>query len=315
MKNLIISITLALSFCLLAACQQEPSSKVRIGIVIPLEHNAMNEIVAGFSDSLKTLYPQPVTIHVKNAQNDMNLQHSIIQQINDSDDTLIVTIGLATTQMATAIVHQKPVIGLAAALSDNDRKACHIALVHDEIPSIKLLDFIKAAYPDLKNITLVHSSADKVFPEVKDTIASGKKLGITVTPIMANTLPDLTSVAAAIPANTQAIIVLKDHLIVSGISLLAKKANELHIPVITLDQGSVENGATFALAVHERDIGVEGAKLATAILQGKSPCELPIVEMEKLTLFINKKSSYPSTLTDTAKKLQYSVEFVKASET
>jgi putative ABC transport system substrate-binding protein len=320
MKNLIKSIALLTLASILAACEQDHSNVTRIGIVIPLEHNAMNEIISGFSDTLKQQYPKSIVLDVKNAQNDPNLQRSIIQQMNDNNDQFIVTIGLGATQMATAMVNEKPIIGLAAGLSDEDRKAhktCHVALVHDEISPAILLNLIKATNPEIKHVTLIHSSAEKVFPEVKIAVDAAKKIGINITPIMAATLPDLTSVAAAIPADSQAILVLKDNLIVSGISLLAKTAQQLHIPLISSDQGSVEAGAGFALGVHEREIGVDGAKLAILVLKGESPCELPVVEMKKLTVFVNEKalmqqSQNASQIEKAAKKIGYAFEITQS---
>jgi ABC-type uncharacterized transport system substrate-binding protein len=65
--------------------------------------------------------------------------------------------------------------------------------------------------------------------------------------------------------------------------------------------------------VHEKDIGVEAGKLAAAILLGKSACELPIVEMKKLTVFVNqssltKEQQSMSAITNAANTLHYQIE-------
>lgn len=312
----LVSALIAISLFSLAACHDNQSARIKIGIVVPLEHTAMKEIVAGFSDTLTTLYHQPVEIKVANAQSDNNLQRAIIQQMHDENYTLVAPIGTGATEMSLAMIHQQPIVSLAADISEHDRQQrhpCNIAIVDDEISPAQSIAFIHAVYPGIKNIALVHSTADKVFPEVKETIAAGKKYGIVITPVMAATLPDLTSAAQSLSSQTQAIFVLKDSLIVSGISTLAKVAQEHHIPLITSDQGSVQDGAGFALGVHEREIGVEGAKLAVAILQGKSACTLPIAKMKNLTVFINeaalKQESQPeATVIAAAKKSSYATE-------
>jgi putative ABC transport system substrate-binding protein len=304
----------------LSSCEQHASSKdsVTIGIIEPLEHTAMNQIVAGYTETLKKLYNKPVTIKVENAQNDANLERAIIQKMRDENYTLIVPIGVGATQMTLAMAHTQPVVSLASDLSDADRNKlnpCHVAVVHDEISAEQLLAFIHVIYPDITAITLIHSAADKVFPEVKDAIAAGKKYGISVKPKMVATLPELYSTAQSLPADTQGIFVLKDSLIVSGISTLQKIAAQKHIPLITSDEGSVQDGAGMALGVHEREIGVEGAKLSAAILNGKTACELPIVGMANLTVFINKKSlndeaqSLPPVM-DAAAKFNYNTDLV-----
>lgn len=301
-------------------CYASEPAPAKIGIIVPLEHVAMNEIVAGFSDTLHSLYPHPVKIEVKNAQNDLNIERAIIQQMRDTHETIIAPIGTDATRMSLATIHQQPIVSLAADFSQQDRtqlKSCNIAVVHDEIPGETSIAFIHAVYPEITQITLIHSSADKVFPEVKKIVAAGKKNNITVTPLMAATLPDLTSVAQSTPSTTQAIFILKDHLIVSGIGTLAKIAHNRHIPLITSDQGSVEGGAGFAIGVPERQIGVEGAKLVVAILEGKNPCDLPLVEMKKLTVFINQSALKQETqnlsaILSAAKKSGYQVDITDA---
>jgi putative ABC transport system substrate-binding protein len=306
----------------LMACQPEKSSQPKIGIIVPLEHTAMKEIVAGFSETLTNLYHQPVYIKVANAQSDNNLQRAIIQQMRDENYTMIVPIGTGATEMSLAIVHNQPIVSLAAKLSEHDREQrnpCNVALVRDEISSKKIIEFIHAVYPTIKNIALIHSAADKVFPEVNETISIGKQYGITITHIMAATLPELTSSVQSLPRETQAIFILKDSLIVSGISTLAKAASERHIPLITSDQGSVQDGAGFALGVHEKEIGVAGAKLASEILLGKPACALPIAEMKTLTVFINKKALFGETqneklISDAAAKFGYKIEFTDSTK-
>jgi putative ABC transport system substrate-binding protein len=311
--NRIIFILL-IFLAILPGCRPAPAGSVTIGIIEPLEHKAMTEIVAGFSDTLTSIYHKPVIIKIENAQNDPNLQRAIIQKMRAANYAMIIPIGVAATQMTLSMAHEKPVVSLASDLSQTDRVAfppCHAAIVHDEIPVQQLLAFIHAAYPTLTHLTLIHSAADKVFPQVKAAIAAGKKYGITVTDMMVATLPELYSVMQSIPSNTQGIFILKDNLIVSGIGTLAKTAALKHIPLITSDQGSVQDGAGFALGVHEREIGVAGAKLAAAVLNGQSICDLHIVEMDKLTVFINASALPDQTaVLNAAKQLNYQTEIV-----
>jgi putative ABC transport system substrate-binding protein len=315
---------LILAACCLAlsACKEQAKGTVTIGIIEPLEHKAMVEIVAGFTDTLKQSYAKPVIIKVENAQNDPNLQRAIIQRMLDANVDYIVPIGAGPTQMTLAMARGKAVVSLASDLPQAEREKlhpCNAAVVHDEISPTQLIAFIHAVYPQLKNITLIHSSADKVFPDVKKVIADSQKYGITVKPIMVSSLPELYSASLALPSQTDAIFILKDSLIVSGIGTLAKAAEQRHIPLITSDQGSVQEGAGFSLGVHERETGIQGAKLVTAALNGKPLCELPIVEMKNLTVFVNpnalqKESQNSSLLIAAAKQFHYVIEDVSKTQ-
>lgn len=296
MKLTIKFITL-LSFiiCLsinLTGCHS-PTNEKKIGIIVPLEHKAMNEIVSGLTETLNANLHTPLKFKVANAQGDLNIERAIIQQMKDENFDLIVPIGSGATQMSGAMIHEQPIVSLAASFTQEERenlKSCNIAIVHDEISSTDLIKFIHQAYPQLKRMVLVHSAADKVFPEVEESVEAGKELGMTIKPMMISALSELYSIVNNIPDDTQGLFVLKDSLVVSGISTLEKAAENRKIPLITSDQGSVQDGAGFSLGVHERDIGVEGAKLAAQVLSGKHPCNLPIVEMKQLIVFVNKKS-------------------------
>ncbi len=318
----ILFILLLVSF--MAACQNHsdkktsPEKNIKIGIIIPLEHKALRAIVAGFSEKLRTLYNAPVEIKVMNAEGDPNIMRAILQQMRDANYSMIVPVGTSATEMAESMIHNTPIVSLAADFSEDARhklNPCNIVCVHDEISSYKLLEFLHTAHPELKHLVLIHSAEDKVLPDVQKTVKAGFQVGIEVKPIMVATLPELVAALQSLPDNTQGIFILKDNLIASGAPTIAKMAADKHIPFYTSDQGSVQSGAGFALGVREKQIGEEGAKLAMAVLMDDSISTLSNVEMNKLTVFVNKNAlqleqQNLTGIQDAAKKLNYNVEYV-----
>lgn len=311
---------------LLSSCQQQPkteSGAKKIGVIIPLEHKAMDEIVAGFTETLKKSMPNTkLEFKIANAQGDLNIERAIIQQMNSGSYDLVVPVGITATQMALSMIHEKPIIGLAAHYTEEERstlKNCNITAVHDEIPPQQTIAFIHQVYPQLKNLTLIHSSEDKVFPQIKEAVASGEALGITVKPLLVPAMTELYSIAKAIPQDTEALFVLKDHTIASGISTLAMVANDKQLPLVTSDQDSVSIGGGFAVGVFERDIGVAGAAIAKEILDGQAVCTIPIVNMKELKVFINPKmlsleGQSVQLVTDAAKRNGFQVAMVGPKE-
>ena len=155
-------------------------------------------------------------------------------------------------------------------------------------PPSQIIKFIHAVYPDKKYLTIVYANNDKIIPQVAEAVAAANQLGIKMDKRMITTLPDLYSVAQSLSPTTEGIIVLKDVLVASGIATLANVANTQHIPLITADDGTVQNGAGFSVGVKEYDIGVAGANVAKRILeQHINPQTIPVVEMTKLAVFIN----------------------------
>jgi len=119
------------------------------------------------------------------------------------------------------------------------------------------------------------------------------------------------STAQAIPATTQGIVILKDIMIVSGINSLVKIAHDKKIPLMALDQSSVEEGADFAIGVYEKEIGEQGADIAASILANESFCKANLITMKKMHLFINKKSVLDkSNMEKAGKKFYYTPELI-----
>jgi putative tryptophan/tyrosine transport system substrate-binding protein len=291
-----------------------------IGIIVPMEHAALQAIIDGFKTTLQAEYKQKVVFHVGNAMGDTNLQRSIIQQFMNQKVDMFVPIGIASTQMTLSMVKEKPIVSLAASYSEADRKKRNprnITGVYDELGGTAQMTFVRGLFPNLKKMTLIHSNAEKIFQEVADITAIAEKEGITIQKLVVNTLPDLYSVSKTIAADSQAILVLKDHLIVSGIRTVAKAADDLKIPLVAADEGSISEGAAIALGVSENVIGAQGAKLAAQILNGKPIANFPMEDPARPNIFLNKAAAARQNLDITpvtayAKERQY--ELVEIAE-
>lgn len=239
-----------------------------VGILMPMDHNALREIVAGFKEKVRVQLPD-VNVKVQNANGDLNIQRAILQQFIHQKVDVIVPIGNAATQMTLSMVKEQAIVSLAAeVVKDRETlKISNITGVIDEIGPKKSLDFIKQMYPSIKKITLIYSNTEKIFPEVAVAVDYAKEQGINIQKKKIQALPDLLGLTAAIDKDAEAILILKDHMVVSGIQTLIREAEKRGIPIIASDEGSVKEGAAFALGVKERSIGEKGAELTVKILK------------------------------------------------
>ena len=287
-----------------------------IGIVVPLELPAMTQIVNGFEKTLTKESQTPVTFIVKNAQGDNTIQRAILQEFNTSAVNIVAPIGTDAAQMAMAIIRNKPIIGIAADdLKAQAQKANNpnVTGVNSHVSATARINFIHSALPNLKKLTLVYSSDDRIFSQVTQLETAAKKDHIELQKIMVSQLSDLYTLSKNIAPNTQAILILKDELIVSGINTLVQFAEQKKIPVIASDDGSVSKGAAFALGFSEYQTGVDAAKVALMIMQGKKAGEIPVYMMQQDYVFLNEASSKaqnlnPETIKKAAKKAGYTVQ-------
>lgn len=299
LKYSIKIIALSILGGLLLACSSDQEKPLTIGIIEPISHAALDEIVAGFKESFTEKYQKPVVIKVENAQNDLNLQRAIVQKMKDAHYDVVVPIGTTASQMAVKMLPTQTVVSLASSLSEHDRKQaknCNVAVVHDEISAQQLLGFVHQAFRSVQHVMLIHSADEKVFKEVDAAIVAGKSVGITVSKRMVSSLSELYTAAQSLPQDIDAILILKDNLIASGASTLAVAAKQKKILFIASDEGSVAQGADIALGVREKQIGIEGGNLVADILTSdKKACDLPIVEMTALSVFVNEEHAVIKT--------------------
>lgn len=266
------------------------NKSVTIGIVAPVAIPAMTQIIDGFKDELAKTYPGHIHFIVSNAQGDINIQRSILQQFKAKNVDMVVPVGTATAQMANAINTTQPIVSLAAQFTTKQRNRFrnkNITNILDEVKVSTQLKFIHTAFPHLKKLSLVYSPNDHIFPQVKQAQNIAKQYGIAIQPLMIQGLPQLYTVSKQIASDSQAIFILKDELVVSGINTLVKQAAQRKLILIASDDGSVQSGADFAVGVSEKMIGIGGAKLAMRVLQGMSPSKIPVHIMTHYQVFVS----------------------------
>lgn len=251
-----------------------PKSKTKplIGIIVPMEHKALTQIINGLKQELEG---QDIVCKVLNAQGDPNIQKTIINQLIQEKCDLFIPIGTATSQMTLNSAKGHKILCLAADPSVIDSKKNHQATLLDDTFSTKdSLSFLHTTFPQIKKISLVYSSSEKVSNELPILEESARLYGIEVQKLMVHSMPELYTISQSISLDSQAIFILKDHLIVSAIPTLAKQAEERGIFIMTSDEGSISSGGAFAIGIKESSIGIQGGKMIKTILQGISPQDI-----------------------------------------
>lgn len=253
----------------------------KVGVIVPLEHEAMTQIVDGIKESLADM---DVEIEVKNAHSDPNIMLALVKQMKDQDIDLIMPIGTSTSQMTISHIKNKPIVCVAA-MPDKTKNPL-VTGIYDEISISSSL----SRMPKINNIAIIYSASEKIAPEIDELKKYALQNGVILHLAMVQTLVELPMSVRSAPDDVQAFLILKDHLICSGINILNQEATKRFIPVISSDEGSVIKGATMAIGVKEKTIGVESGLLAKKILKGVSPGAIPYKTIDILEVFVNTKS-------------------------
>lgn len=265
----------------------------KVGIVVPIKHAALDDIVDGFRQTLQAEFDGPIKIEVQNGMGDINLQRSAINKFLNDKVSLLVPVTTGTTQMALSLAPKDmKLLFLAANIPPDSVVAkAHPDLmgVVDEIPISLQFDFMKKALPNLKKFTVIYSATDKIYDEVEALASLTKKAHIGLQKLMVQNLSELYTVSSRVDKDSQAIFILKDNVMASGIEALVQQANLLRIPLITSDEGTNKKGGAFAIGVVEADIGRQGGQMAASFFAGKMPSD-HIQYLNKIFVFINSEA-------------------------
>lgn len=306
-----ISIFVLSFFCLLSGCErQTPDTRTEIAVLVPLQHPAMDAIVAGLRAELAAgEYAERAHVTVYNAQADAALQSAILQQLKLKGTPIIMPIGTAATQMAVQQLPGRQIVHLAAKFEQEDRQPGQsVCGVLDELAPEASVDLAMALLPGLRKMTVIHSSADKVYPEIAALQARAASCGIEVQRLLVQAQSDLYTMGLQIAEDSEALLVLKDHLVVAGVATLSQFAQTHQIPLIAADEGSVKGGADLAAGVPEASIGRAGASLVKLILAGANAAELPIVRVDDIHLFYRPGCQERLPVCTAAEQLGYTAE-------
>lgn len=289
----------------------------KIAVIVPIQHKAMDDIVAGFKSKLKNSGDDKRVVEF-NAMGDINNITSVINQVSESYDYgVIIPIGTNATTIAINSTNTKPIIALASTIDENDRQELikkghnNITNVQDEIPVKTILSFITKL--GRNKVLLVYSNDERIQKQVDEAEKISVDYGLKIKKFNVVNSTDIYSITSAI-GDSECILVLKDHIIVSMINVLVEAAHEHSLPVITSDEGSIIASADLAIGVKESQIGELGAEILNEMIDGKKINEIPVKFIKKPIIFYKNISGNPlhlNNIKDIADEMDYDVEEVK----
>jgi len=274
----------------------------RIGTTQIVSHPALDAVVEGFKEAMAEegfVEGENVEYDVQNAQGDMPTASSIAQKFVSDDVDLIVSIATPTSQAAAKATTDIPIVfsavtdPVAAGLVENpDAPAGNVTGVSDMLPLQPHLDLIQALVPDAETIGLIYNAGEAnsaALIEKEKELAS--EMGFKTEEATAAKSAEVLAAAQSLIGRVDAISVLTDNTIVTGLESVVKVARENGIPLIAGDLDSVERGAAAAYAFDYKDHGRQTGRMVAKILRGQAISDTPVEYADDLRLAINPTSA------------------------
>jgi putative ABC transport system substrate-binding protein len=287
-------------------CGDRPT---RIAIFTPTTHPALEEIEAGFKETLAALSGDKKTCQFTtlNANGNRTLLQAQAHEIVMGDYDLVFTIGAGCSQMIAQLMRKKnnktphvfsAVDGREYAQSlqdintDADGKS-HSCGVYVEDDYAGEMDVLHALKPGVKNMLLVYDPTHGTgLEKYKDLIVGyNKNRGVTVHAVQVYQANEIQQKVSALLPSMDAVVVLTDNTVVTGIDVLINLCNHYGVTLCASDLASGKKGAAFAYGVTEYESGAGGAHLAHDILMcGKKPQELSPKAAADFRVIINRQT-------------------------
>lgn len=289
---------------ILTSCGKSEQNQIAIAILTPISHPSLEQIEKGFKETIEATNPGKYRFVTFNALGNKTLMRSEVETIAQQNYALVLTIGTSASQMTSEVFEKKNLETPIVFTCVNDPVTFNIVdseetpganvtgvkeMLHFEEELAALLHY----KPSIQKIVLVYNPNEpglqKDQKEV-DRILKQKNIELhTVEAFQTNEL--LAKVSPFMPT-ADALIVLKDNTVVSGLDVLVKLCNTHRIPLMASDLDSPDRGAAFGYGVYEVKFGIEGAKKALQILEeGKYPGSIPVTPVAEFTLRVNPQAA------------------------
>jgi putative ABC transport system substrate-binding protein len=275
----------------------------KIGVVFLLRHPAIDQGLDGFKAELarlQTSSDRRIEAEYVNAFGEPKNVHTIVGTFKDKNYDAVVALTTPCAQIAKQLVKERPVIfvgvsdpigaGLVASL---DHGTENVTGTMSKDPVFENLRLAVRLFPKLRRIGVLFNSVEansrSIIQSLNDQIAASNLPIILDTAAVSQTT-ELLAAGEKLVAETDALFLINDNLVVSSADLLIRLAQKAGKPIFASDTDSVKKGALFAYGLDYRDEGVAAAKMVVELLDGeKQPREIPVFVNTQYYLHANSR--------------------------
>jgi putative ABC transport system substrate-binding protein len=303
--NVLLFTTIAFNFSNKSSTQQAPIKKAKecnIAIMSLTESPLIEKIRTGFKDTINNESSLNARIRNYAANGDLNLARSQIKEVVQNKFDLIYTIGATYSKLAEEITTKKqhpiPIIfvGFPNPVEQDFATGNHITGITiqgtggDVSKQLDLLSYLK---PQTKHVLILYNATTNFFEtDVEKMINKLQERNILSTKLPIYNTKEIMQKASSQIQDVDAIITVRDNVILGALEGLIKLCNNHGITLYTSELESVEKGAAIGFGQNEYKTGVECAQKALQILRdGTNPSDIPTTTFYKPELRINRETS------------------------
>jgi putative ABC transport system substrate-binding protein len=289
------------------AVQAAPESK-HVAVTQIVEHPALDAVRKGVKDVLTEAgwnEGDNLKWDYQSAQGATATASQIAKKFAGDNPDIIVAIATPSAQAVVSSARQTNIV--FSAVTDPvgaklvkawDKPSKHVTGVSDLTPIDLHLAFIKEAMPQAKTLGVIYNPGEaNSVSLIKLVKKYGPAHDLKIIEAVSPKSADVQAAARSLLGKVDAIYLPTDNTVISAMEGIIKIAEQAKIPVFAGDTDSVKRGAVAALGFNYYQVGRQTGEVVVAVLNGKSPQDIPVQGIEKTELFVNPKAATRMGLT------------------
>lgn len=316
-STLLLVFILILGFTTVSGCSSKTETtnkKVfKIGIVQPMDHPSLNQIRETIISELQAQgMGDKVQIISKNANGDMSLLPSIMQDFINSNVNMIVPIATPAAQAARASTSTVPIVFSAVSnpvaaglVTSFDATTGNITGVSNSIPIEDIFKLAGTLTPKAKVFGFVYNSSEiNSTSGIQTAKAYCDKNGIKYKEATITGTADLQQSASSLVGQVDAFFTPNDNTVASAMAIYVKVATDAKLPIYAGADSMVKDGALATVGIDYTKLGKQTAAMVIRIVNGQTIKENKVEQVAEYAnmININTADKLGITLTDELKQ-------------
>ncbi|QSX09026.1 ABC transporter substrate-binding protein [Alkalibacter rhizosphaerae] len=272
----------------------------RIGVVQPMDHPSLNQIRDTIEEELNDLgYEGKVELVFENANGDMSLLPTIMQELINSQVDMIVPIATPSAQAAAATTETIPIVfsavsnpveaGLVTSFENTDK---NITGVSNSIAIEDIFELAGVLTPEVETFGFIYNSSEiNSSVGIERAKAYCEANGIPYREATITGTADLQQVASSLVGSVDAFFTPNDNTVASAMATYMQVAMEAKIPTYVGADSMVADGGLATVGIDYTVLGRQTAAMIARIMDGEDINENPVEQIAEYANMINVKTA------------------------
>ena len=273
--------------------QSSSNETYKIGITQIVTHPSLDLAKEGFKKAFEEAGIK-AEFDEKNAEGTIANAALIANNFKADKKDLVFGIATPSAQALANSITDIPV--LFSAVTDPESAKIlnkNVTGTSDKVDNIAAqLDLLLKLKPEVKKISVLYNPSEQnSIVQVKEIEEKATAKNLTVVLQGVTSLGERAQATKNVLAQSDALYLPTDNLVVSGIKLITSEAIAAKKPVIATENSSVELGALLTMGIDYFELGKRTGEMAIEILKGKPVDQIPFEISKKMKLYVNETTA------------------------